>query len=371
MIRPIVALPLLLGGLAGCEHGAEAQDLEFRPPIAEHTADGTVRVRPESRPFLTVEAVGETQVPTLVRAPGRVAFREGAVSEVGSPVDGRVSVVHARVGQRITEGEPLVTIASPSAAEIRGELARARVLVRAAEAELARQQQMSESGVGVEADRVRAEAELAQARAMLSALSATAGSIGRGSAASVIVRAPIAGTILAREASVGAAVQAGGEPLFVIGEPGAVWVVAQVFERELPLVSEGERAHVSMASTTAPLEARVESVGGAVDPDTRRAPVYLVLEGEVPANLRAGMYARAEIEVGNAGIGIPTSSVLVKDGGRTFVYVQRDELGFVGREVAIGAPVAGRAPVLSGLDLGDRIVTRGALLLDGQAELLR
>lgn len=371
MRRWSLLVPWALATLAGCEHGAEAQDLSFRPPIAEPTGDGAVRVRPESLAFLSVEPVGEAQVPTLVRAPGRVAFREGAASEVGSPVDGRVSAVHARVGQRIAEGEPLVTIASPSAAEIRGELARARVLVRAAEAELARQEQMRESGVGLEVERVRAEAELAQARAMLSALSATAGSIGRGSAASVVVRAPISGTVLARQASVGAAVEAGGEPLFVIGEPGAVWIVAQVFERELPLVREGEAARVSMASTGGPLEARVESVGGAVDPDTRRAPVYLVLEGAVPENLRAGMYARTEIEVGDAGIGIPSASVLVKDGGRTFVYVQQDEHTFAPREIAIGAPVAGRAPVLSGVERGERIVTRGALLLDGQAELLR
>ena len=362
---------LLLATLAGCEHGAAAQELTFRPPVAERTAAGTVQVRQDSLEFVVVEAVGESQVPTLVRAPGRIAFREGAVSEVGAPVDGRVSEVHARVGQRVAAGEPLLTIASPSAAEIRGELARARVMVRAAEAELARQEQMRESGVGVEVDRVRAEAELAQARAMLSALSATAGSIGRGAAAAVVVRAPIGGTILARHTSVGAAVEAGGAPLVVIGEPGAVWLVSQVFERELPLVRSGAPAQVSMSSTPEPLTARVESIGGAVDPETRRAPVYLVLEGAVPEDLRAGMYARAEIEVGEAGLGIPSSSVLVKDGGRTFVYVQESARTFAAREIAIGAPVAGRAPVLSGLERGERIVVRGALLLDGQAEILR
>lgn len=51
--------------------------------------------------------------------------------------------------------------------------------------------------------------------------------------------------------------------------------------------------------------------------------------------------------------------------------MQQDEHTFAPREIAIGAPVAGRAPVLSGVERGERIVTRGALLLDGQAELLR
>ncbi len=356
--------------LAACEPDAEAQGAELRPPPA-HPTDGGVEVREDSLPFLTIEAVGEETVRTYVRAPGRVAFREGAASEVGAPVDGRVSEVHVRVGQRVEAGDPLVTIASPSAAQVRGDLARARVMVRAAEAELARQQQMVERGVGIDSDRVRAEADLAQARAMLSAMTATTASIGRGAAAAVTVRAPIAGTVLDRRASVGASVEAGGEPLLVVGEPGAVWVVAHVFERELPLVEPGARATITLAALGAPVEARVESVGGAVDPATRRGPVYLVLDEGVAPRLRAGMYARAEIEIGDAGIGIPASAVLVKDGGRTVVYVERGPRTFAPREVHIGAPVAGRAPVLDGLARGERIVTRGALLLDGQAELLR
>lgn len=364
--------PLLLFVVLGaCGEGAVAQEIEFRPGTAELLEDGAVRIREGSARFVTVEAVGDGEVAALVRAPGRVAFREGAVSEVGAPVDGRVTAVHVRVGQRVAQGDPLVTIASPSAAEVRGELARARVMVQAAQAEVARQQQMTAAGVGVEVDRVRVEADLAQARAMLSALSASSASIGRGAAAAVVVRAPIAGAVLARRASAGLAVEAGGDPLLVLGEPGAVWIVAQVFERELPLVREGERARITVAAVGEPIGAHVEAIGGAVDPETRRAPVFLAIDGDVSDGVRAGMYARAEIEVGDAGIAIPSSSVLVKDGGRTIVYVARDERTFAPRDVQIGAPVAGRAPVLAGLERGERIATRGALLLDGQADILR
>lgn len=372
MDRAVAVLSLCAAlPLAGCGEHADAQDPAFRTGTAERLETGDVRIREDSAAFVQVEPVGEDRVATLVRAPGRIAFREGAVSEVGAPVDGRVTEVHVRVGQRVEAGVPLVTIASPSAAAVRGELARARVMVQAAQAELARQEQMGSAGVGVEVDRARAEADLAQARAMLSALSASATSIGRGSAASVVVRAPIAGTILSRRATVGLAVDAGGEPLVVLGEPGAVWIVAEVFERELPLVREGATARVSLAAAPAPVTARVDAIGGAVDPETRRAPVYLAIEGEIGTQLRAGMFARAEIEVGDAGLGIPTSAVLVKDAGRTIVYVERAERTFASRDVQIGAPVGGRAPVLAGLERGERIVVRGALLLDGQAGLLR
>lgn len=379
MILPPSSRSLLvvaLGLLAACSAGASAVELEFQPGPAERLEDGAIRIRPESLPFIHVERLGDARVASVVRAPGRVAFREGAVSEVGAPVGGRVTHVHVRVGQRVEAGDELVSIASPSAAAVRAELARARVMVQAAEAEVARQREMAEGRVGIGSERVSAEASLAESRALLAGLSASAGSIGRGSAASVIVRAPIAGTILDRRASVGATVDAGGEPLVVIGEPGAVWIVAEVFERELPLVREGATAEVAISSVAAAMQARVISIGGAVDPTTRRAPVYLALDGadggaDGADGLRAGMYARASIEVSEGGIGIPTSAVLVKEGGRTVVYVARDERTFVARDVQIGAPTAGRAPVLAGLEHGEQIVVRGTLLLDGTADLLR
>lgn len=366
------ALVATLGiAAAGCGEGAEAQAPDFRPQTATAVDGGALRILAESMPFVVVEEVGADAVDTLIRAPGLVAFREGAVSEVGAPVDGRVTAVHAQVGQRVAEGDPLVTIASPSAAQLRGDLARARVMRRAAETELARQEQLAARGVGIESDRVRAEASLAEARAMLSALTATSGSIGRGAAASVTVRSPISGTVLVRRASLGAAVDSGGEPLLVIGEPDALWVQAQVFERELPLIEVGAEARVSIHALGEPVTARVEAVGGAVDAETRRAPVYLSFTDALGGRLRAGMYARAEIEAGEAGLGIPTSSVLIKDGGRTVVFVARDPRTFEAREVQVGAAVGGRVPVLSGLERGEQLVTRGALLLDGQAELLR
>jgi cobalt-zinc-cadmium efflux system membrane fusion protein len=355
---------------AGCDEQEVSRDDTFRPAVSERQADGSVRIREDSLPFVEVQTIGQNTVPAWVRAPGRVAFRDGAVSEVGSPTDGRVTEVLVRVGQRVEAGEPLVSIASPSAAGLRGELARARVMVRAAQAELVRQEQMRERGIGIESERVRAEAEVAEARALVASLAASARSIGRGSAATVVVRAPLAGTVLERRATVGAAVDSGGEPLLVIGEPGALWIVADVFEREVPLVREGAAARLDIASIGTPLSGHVEAIGGAVDPESRRAPVYLRVDGDVSA-LRAGMYARSLIEIEDVGIGIPASAVLIKDGGRTEVFVLRDERTFVAREVTVGAAVEGRVPVLTGLAAGDSIVTRGALLLDGQAELLR
>ncbi|MFO0610561.1 MAG: efflux RND transporter periplasmic adaptor subunit [Polyangiales bacterium] len=364
---PLVAALALLGA---CE-SSDGESPSYLPPAAEALDGGALRAAPGALRFLTVETFGERAVPALVRAPGRVTFRDGAVSDVGAPVAGRVTAVAVALGQRVRRGDPLLTIASQTAAALRAEVARNEVLLRAAQAEAARQRQMVERGVGVASDLAAAEARAAEARALLAGLRSSLGTIGQGAAAGVTVRAPIDGVVLARNASPGLAVEPGGAALFTLGEPSAVRVVAEVFERDLSLVREGAAAAVSLPSLLRPLSARVEAAGASVDPETRRAPVYLTAPDGAAA-LRAGMFATVTIEAAaDAAPGLPVTAVLVKGGERTAVYVATGADTFEPREVRVGHPVDGRVPILAGLSAGERVVTRGALLLDGAAEILR
>jgi len=82
------------------------------------------------------------------------------------------------------------------------------------------------------------------------------------------------------------------------------------------------------------------------------------------------MYGRAKIELADASITLPVSAVLIKDGRDPVVYVQRDAQTFERRSVKLAQPVEGRVQVLSGLQQGDKVVVRGALLLDGAADQL-
>ncbi|MCC6877537.1 MAG: efflux RND transporter periplasmic adaptor subunit, partial [Sandaracinaceae bacterium] len=146
-------------------------------------------------------------------------------------------------------------------------------------------------------------------------------------------------------------------------------VIAYVFERELPLVREGAAARIEVAGAREPLAARVERVVGTIDPETRRAEVYLAAGAS--GGLRAGMFARVVIDGDpQDGLAVPATAVLLREGGRSVVYVAGDDLTFEARDVGLGHPVDGRVPVLSGLIGGERVVVRGALLLDATAEQL-
>jgi cobalt-zinc-cadmium efflux system membrane fusion protein len=115
---------------------------------------------------------------------------------------------------------------------------------------------------------------------------------------------------------------------------------------------------------------RVVSVGSALTGAMRTAPVYIALERDAPG-LRAGAFARAAIKAPSGrGIVLPAEAVLIKDGRRTIVYLDAGGGRFSPRVVTVGRSIDGKVQVLSGLAVGEKVVVRGALLVDGAAEQL-
>jgi cobalt-zinc-cadmium efflux system membrane fusion protein len=329
-----------------------------------------VSLPPASLPFVKAASAKESEVHTTVRAPAHVAFRDDAVSRVGAPVEGRVVKLHVAVGDQVKAGAPLVTLHSPSAAAMHTALARAQVELKSARYEAMRQAQMLAKGVGVEAEKMAADSRVAQAEADLAGAGSAARLLGGGGGALVTLNSPIAGTVLSRNVTSGAAVQPGGDPLIEVGDPGAVWVIADVFDRDVSEVREGAAAEVTVASLARPLRGRVTKVGAALDSNLRRAPVYIELK-EPTAGLRSGMYARADIETeSRSAIPVPRSAVLIDEGDKFFVYVEQKPGTYHRRQVTLGQSSDDSVPVLSGLRSGDRVVVSGAILIDGAASRL-
>lgn len=355
--------------------GCQASTSTATDPVAAQPAapeSGRVRVAEASRKYVEavpIATLADKAAP-VVRAPGRAAFRDGAVARVAAPAEGRIAEIHVKVGDRVKAGDPLVTLKSPTAAAARAELEAAALARKATRAALERQTAMAAKGVGVEAERFQAEVELAKAEAELARAQRTAGYLGKGGGSAIVITAPIDGTVLHRDATPGATVEPGGGPLIEIGDPGALWVVLDVFERDIALVQPGAKVRVELSTLPAPLSGKVASVGAALAAGSRAAPVYVTLD-EPPAGVRAGMFARGTIEAGPGdGVSVPVASVLVKDGRTHVVYVERGDDTFERREVTIGPVVDGHVRVLGGLAADDRVVVKGALLVDGAADQL-
>ena len=118
------------------------------------------------------------------------------------------------------------------------------------------------------------------------------------------------------------------------------------------------------------LEGHVVSVGAAPAQDQRRTPVYVEADGS-QSPLRPGMYVRVVLHSPSAAaLSVPASAIVIKDGHRSLVYVEHGPGQFEPREVTAGRADQERVRILSGLEAGERVVVRGALLLDSAAEQL-
>jgi cobalt-zinc-cadmium efflux system membrane fusion protein len=274
-----------------------------------------------------------------------------------------------QVGDPVKAGTPLATLESTEAAQMRSDVLRTKDELQRAEDRARRQETMLKSGVGLEIERNEANIMLREARTDYARSVQATQLLGSGTDQSVILRAPINGVVLRVNASIGTAVEEGAV-LFELGEPGALWIVADVFENDLPLIEKGAKVELQITTLSKPVTGHVAAVSAAMQADLRRGAVYIELDN---ANLplKPGMFARAMIEVsGPKRIVLPTTAVLIKDQNQTVVYIETTDGVFEPRNVVIGQAHDGFVPVLEGLNAGERVVTSGTLLLDSEASML-
>ena len=368
-LKSAIAFLASVGLLTACSKAVEP----VRNSKAETKSDSQaspVRLRDAQKQFLTIESVSASQAADVVALPGRVAFVPRAQSAIGAPVAGRVSAVLVRAGQRVKAGDPLLRIDSADAAAARAALEQAGTRLAGAENLYQRNVTMLEKGVGLETEKQESEVRVKEARTEHGRARQTVAMLGPGSGGQVIVRAPSNGVVTLIRTAVGATVAAGGEALLELGDPSLLQVVAQVAESEASRVAPGQDAEVELPALATRVPARVEMISPRVDAESRRVQVYLTLARRVDG-LQAGMLAQVALSTGSdAAIVVPVSAVLIKDGKRRVVYVEQPDGTFVARDVQLGRNRDGRVAVLKGLAPGERVIVRGALLLDTQAELL-
>ena len=356
---------------AACRRGAVllACALLAAPAFSERLA--AVQVPPAALRMLEIAPVQAPRAHQWVWSPARLEYPSGQLDSVTSPAPARVTAIHVQPGQAVKAGEPLATLVSADALRMRHEVSAAQLAAESSRAELQRQQDMLARGVGTETELRLAQARSKEATQELARARGTAALLGSDGGNRIVLRAPHAGVVAQHQASTGMLAEAGAV-LFAIGNPQSLGVVAEVFEADLPQLKAGAAAQVELATQPAPLAARVQQVGAVVNAESRRAPVQLALAGkELPEGLRAGMQARVGIEVqGPAQMRVPIGAVLIQGENRSVVFVQTAEHAFEARTVQLGQPVRGWVPVISGLQGGERIVVRGALLLDGAASQL-
>jgi RND family efflux transporter MFP subunit len=158
-----------------------------------------------------------------------------------------------------------------------------------------------------------------------------------------------------------------GQPLVTIADLSTVWIIADVYENDLPYVRAGEAARVTIPILgKRRYEGRVAYVGSVVDATTRTARARLELPNP-DAALRPGMFAEMVIDAPERASAIVPTSALLARRDEMFLFVETKKGHFMQRKVQLGAQTGDHVALLNGVEPGERIVTRGAILLDAEA----
>jgi RND family efflux transporter MFP subunit len=152
-----------------------------------------------------------------------------------------------------------------------------------------------------------------------------------------------------------------------------VWVVGQVYEKDLGKVHVGSGASItSDAYPGRVFRGQVSYVDPKVDPQTRTAQARIELANP-GQQLKIGMYVNvafaALTSTGSTVPVVPAAAVQNVGTRQVTFVVTSDPSVFAMRPVRVGPQSNGYYPVLEGLSVGDRIVTEGSFML--RAEWLK
>lgn len=182
--------------------------------------------------------------------------------------------------------------------------------------------------------------------------------------------APMGGTVIEKPAMIGMRFQTG-DTLYRLADLSTVWVIAELAERDLPLVRVGQRARLRLRSREdVAITGRVDFVYPDINTATRTARVRIQLPNS-DRSIKLGAYADAVIEAPateDAVVAVPDSAI-IDSGSRRVAIIARGGGLFEPRAISLGARGGGYVQVLDGITEGEDIVVRGNFLLDAESNL--
>ncbi|HEU4641823.1 MAG TPA: efflux RND transporter periplasmic adaptor subunit [Gemmatimonadaceae bacterium] len=373
-LRAGAALVAVVASLAAC--GGDAHDASPRTASAA-TKPGALVLPAAQRERITVSAVQRTAFAPEVQTTGTVAFDGDQSTQVLAPISGPVTRIVVQPGTHVARGAPLAYVSSPDFAAAVAGYRKAAAAARNAQhiadldAQLFRNdaiarrdlEQAQTDAVAANADR---DAALQQLRA-LGVDDRTLDALQNDRPVENVqgvIRSPIEGTVVERLVTPGQLIQAGTTPCFTIADLSRMWVMANVFETDLPDVRVGDSARVTTTASPDAFHGTVDNIAAEVDPNTKATAVRIVVRN-TGRLLKKDMYVRVGIHSHRArtGLLVPVSAVLRDEDNQPFLFVQSPDGAYARRSVTLGERVDDRYEITAGLAAGEHVVSEGGLFL--------
>lgn len=345
------------------QSAATATQAQTPPASVQEKEAPTITISEEKRQLIGVRTAeaGFRTLDKRIRTVGKVEVDETRLAFVNTKIAGWVKKLFVNfTGDQVVKGQPLLSIYSPDLVTAQEEYLlalRARTMVSGGIPEVqASQQSLVES---------------AKRRLLLWDITEEqiAGLEKTGKTKTeMTINAPLNGIVLEKMVFDGAYIIPGMN-LYRIADLSTVWIIADVYEYEVPLVKIGQQVRVTQPySSGEVLHATVSFINPVLDPMTRTVKVRIAVRNPGLV-LKPDMFVNVEIMSSSlARLVIPRSAVL-DSGTRQIVYVEKEPGVFELRNVTLGVRGENEVEVLQGIKKGERVVTSGNFLIDSESQL--
>jgi len=350
---------LLLANL-GCHGGAKApEDVSVKQSNAGRESDPASSTKgftldDKMLANIRTQEVRSQELPMLLTTTGKVQFNEDRIARVLAPASGQVLSLHVKVGDPVKKGETLFYINSREAAAAITEHLESHKDLQLAEKTHAMTLDLFQHQAASVMALAKARAHVARTEESLRVLGLDVDRSERSERldSRIPVRSPLGGTVIERRVTEGQFVQPDSNPLLVVADLSTGWVLADIFEHDLHLVSLGQKAEVStVAYPDKRFMARVSRISDSLDPTTHTVKVRFLADNST-GQLKPEMFATVTLILSQATqvLTVPATAVFV-EGERNYVFVLQSDHHLTRQQVNVVPDPSGRARVVGGLQL--------------------
>ena len=327
-LAALVAVSAIAMALGSCQGSGANAGNSTGATNSDHPELFTIP--PEQMSHVQVLTVQTTTLTRTLRLTGAVAYNSFRTTPVITQVSGPVSRIVVVPGQNVHQGEPMLYVASPDFSQLRTNYLKAKAAYALAQKASVRAQDLYEHHAIAEqnleqaqAAEVQASGDLVAAQAALKVMGVTdPDALVQGPPSfEVPLKAPVSGLVVEQDVSAGQLIQPGTTQCFMISDISTVWVLVNVYQKDLPYVRVGDQVTIQTDTYPEVFHGRISYVAASLDPSTR------TLQARVETNnpgekLKKDMYVVATVNAGTIpnAIALPDAAVLRDSENQPFVY---------------------------------------------------
>jgi cobalt-zinc-cadmium efflux system membrane fusion protein len=366
-------------GSAAAKAGAAAPATS---PAAASAAGGAAAptyftVSTDQLAHLKIAPVAKATWAATVHTTGTVDWDNDHTTQAITQVSGPIARIVADTGTRVKAGDPLLYVATADISNAISTYRKAKNRFDLAQHMLDRSKDLFEHKALAQRDLESAEADYndaatdlqtsLQALKVLGVVQAEISEAEKQNVAikpELVMRAPLAGTVVQKMVLPGQFIQAGVTAAFVISNTSTVWVQGHVYDKDLTSVHVGDKVDERNASFPDTFHGVISYIGDMLDPATRTTPVRIVTQNP-NGLLKKDLFIDVVIhdKTTKDVLVVPTAAVLYDEQNFPFVYLQVESGKFAQRLVRLGGQQGDDTEVVSGLKAGDPVVSQGSVFL--------